>query len=97
MGATETRHNTSAFSAIGNPTATIYIYMYGAPPVMQRGKVGFLLYSGISPRSLIEASLITREDWTETYVLLVIMAVDAQARPFFEVSSIMLMWNLVKF
>ena len=45
--------------------------MYGAPPVMQQGKVGFLLYSGIDLRSLIEAPIITREVLTETYLLLV--------------------------
>jgi hypothetical protein len=39
----------------------------------------------------------TREVLPETYFLLVIMAADAQARPFLQVSSIMLMWNLVNF
>jgi hypothetical protein len=50
-----------------------------------------MIYSGISLRSLIEAPLITREVLPETYFLLVIMAADAQAGPFFAVSSIMLM------
>jgi hypothetical protein len=39
------------------------------------------LYSGYSLRSLIEAPLISQEVLPETYVLLVIMAADAQARP----------------
>ena len=51
-------------------------------------------YGGHSLRFRIEAPLITREVLPETYFLLVIMAADAQAGP---VSSIMLMWNLVKF
>jgi hypothetical protein len=52
-----------------------------------------------STGSWIEAPLITREVLPETYIyfLLVVMAADAQARPFFRVSSIMLMWNLVNF
>jgi hypothetical protein len=35
-------------------------------------------------RSVIEAPLITREVLHETYFLLVIMAADAQARPFLQ-------------
>ena len=35
-------------------------------------------------RSLIEAPLITREVLPETYFLMVIMAADAQARPFLQ-------------
>ena len=54
------------------------------------------VYGGHSLRSRIEAPLITREVVPETYFLLVIMAADAQAGPFFAVSSIMLMWKLVK-
>ena len=54
-------------------------------------------YSGNTLRSPIEAPLISREVLPETYFLLVIMAADAQAGPFLQVSSIVLMWNLVKF
>jgi hypothetical protein len=54
-------------------------------------------YSGYTLRSEIEAPLITREVLPETYFLSVIMAADAQAGPFLQFSSIMLMWNLVKF
>jgi hypothetical protein len=64
-----------------------HIYQNGAPA----------MYGGHTLRSLIEAPLITREVLPETYFLLVIMAADAQARQFFTVSSIMLMWNLVNF
>ena len=41
-------------------------------------------YSGYTLRSEIEAPLITREVLPETYFLLVIMADDAQARPFLQ-------------
>ena len=41
-------------------------------------------YSGYTLRSEIEAPLITREVLPETYFLLVIMAADAQARPFLQ-------------
>ena len=41
-----------------------------------------LQYGGYTLRSEIEAPLITREGLPETYFLLVIMAADAQARPF---------------
>ena len=46
---------------------------------------------GHSLRSRIEAPLISPEVLPETYFLLVVMAVDAQAGPFFTLSSIMLM------
>ena len=41
-------------------------------------------YSGNTLRSPIEAPLISREVLPETYFLLVIMAADAQARPFLQ-------------
>ena len=41
-------------------------------------------YGGYTLRSVIEAPLITREVLPETYFLLVIMAADAQARPFLQ-------------
>ena len=41
-------------------------------------------YGGYTLRSVIEAPLITREVLHETYFLLVIMAADAQARPFLQ-------------
>jgi hypothetical protein len=41
-------------------------------------------YGGYTLRSPIEAPLITREVLPETYFLLVIMAADAQARPFLQ-------------
>ncbi len=41
-------------------------------------------YGGYTLRSEIEAPLITREVLPETYFLLVIMAADAQARPFLQ-------------
>ena len=43
-----------------------------------------LYRSGITLRSEIEAPLITREVLLETYFLLLIMAADAQARPFLQ-------------
>ena len=42
-----------------------------------------MIYCGYTLRSEIEAPLITREVLPETYFLLVIMAADAQARPFY--------------
>jgi hypothetical protein len=42
-------------------------------------------------------AVVAASNRTETYFLLVIMTADAHAGPFFAVSSIMLMWNLVKF
>jgi hypothetical protein len=44
--------------------------------------VGRIHYGGHTLRSVIEAPLITREVLPETYFLSVIMAADAQARPF---------------
>jgi hypothetical protein len=41
-------------------------------------------YGGYTLRSEIEAPLITREVLPETYFLLVIIAADAQARPFLQ-------------
>jgi hypothetical protein len=41
-------------------------------------------YGGYTLRSVIEAPLITREVLPETYFLLVIVAADAQARPFLQ-------------
>jgi hypothetical protein len=42
------------------------------------------VYGGYTLRSVIEAPLITREVLHETHFLLVIMAADAQARPFLQ-------------
>jgi hypothetical protein len=42
-------------------------------------------YSGYTLRSEIEAPLITREVFAETYFLLVIMVADAQAGPFLQI------------
>jgi hypothetical protein len=46
--------------------------------------VGTAGYGGYTLRSLIEAPLVTREVLPETYFLLVIMAANAQARPFLQ-------------
>ena len=51
-------------------------------PLQARGPP--LYYGGYTLRSEIEAPLITREVLPETYFLLVIMAADAQARPFLQ-------------
>jgi hypothetical protein len=51
---------------------------YQRPPLLRPP------YSGYTLRSEIEAPLITREVLPETYFLLVIMAVDAQAGPFLQ-------------
>jgi hypothetical protein len=45
---------------------------------------GLCGYGGYTLSSVIEAPLITREVLPETYFLLVIMAADAQARPFLQ-------------
>jgi hypothetical protein len=46
------------------------------------------IYGGYTLRSVIEALLITREVLPETYFFLVIMAADAQARPFLQFQAL---------
>jgi hypothetical protein len=53
---------------------------YQIPYSLQHSTV----YGGYTLRSVIDAPLITREVLHETYFLLVIMAADAQARPFLQ-------------
>jgi hypothetical protein len=50
-------------------------------------KYPYTPYGGYTLRSEIEAPLITREVLPETYFLLVIMAADAQARPFLQLQA----------
>ena len=71
--------------------------LYFSSRLFRQNFDSFRLYGGHSLRSRIEAPLISREVVPETYFLLVIMAADAlEGRAIFAVSSIMLMWNLVK-
>jgi hypothetical protein len=71
-------------------SARLVILLYYEGKLKTRGSIyhvtiqifGHMCYGGYTLRSVIEAPLITREVLPETYLLLVIMAADAQARPF---------------
>jgi hypothetical protein len=60
------------------------MHQYMGHGYMQLVQVWHTHYGGYTLRSLIEAPLITREVLPETYFLSVIMAADAQARPFLQ-------------
>jgi hypothetical protein len=75
---------TEAFCEIAPPRLWVTRKLPGSAKKSRWTPVWHNLYGGYTLRSVIEAPLITREVLHETYFLLVIIAADAQARPFLQ-------------